>query len=253
MAAHRACPAAMVVRVRGAAGGRRRRGEGVVRDVRLRARRCSVGRCSPRASSAPPRIPGHIAAVVALARRAESAWCAASPSAARGTALLLERARGSGANAPGRTARSLTMRRHRALHDGDVCARLGHAARPAELSAVPAAFDLTGYLARRGVYVSGSAWDEPAAGPPRPPVEVDGSARSRAGGGRGPRARRRLWAVPRGRACGAGPGAGRGAAGRGARSASPRRRAARAGRLGTASHAWWRRSPCAGIEIAAAP
>jgi competence protein ComEC len=79
------------------------------------------------------------------------------------TTLLLDVERaGSGSNAgPLNGVVRLTLRRHRALHDGDrvrvwVSLRRPHGFRS------PGAFDFVGYLARRGVHVIGSVWDAPS-------------------------------------------------------------------------------------------
>jgi competence protein ComEC len=55
----------------------------------------------------------------------------------------------------------LTLRRHRALHVGDRLLAWVTLRRPRSYR-VPGAFDFAGYLARRGIHVTGSVWDAPA-------------------------------------------------------------------------------------------
>jgi competence protein ComEC len=80
----------------------------------------------------------------------------------RTTALVEVERVGSGANArPAHGLVRLTLRRHRALRDGDRVRAWVTLRRPRSFHS-PGAFDWAGYLARRGVHVVGSVWDAPA-------------------------------------------------------------------------------------------
>ncbi|HWP65163.1 MAG TPA: ComEC/Rec2 family competence protein [Candidatus Limnocylindria bacterium] len=111
-----------------------------------------------------PIAPAHVAATALPWRGALVGVVRGEPvRRARTTTLLVEAERlGSGANARAVYGRvRLTLRRPRALRDGDRV-RLWVTLRAPRSFRSPGAFDFTGYLARRGVYMTGSVWDEPA-------------------------------------------------------------------------------------------
>jgi competence protein ComEC len=135
------------------------------------------------AAETPPADAAHVGRLVLPWRGPISAAVLAEPvRRAAGTTVLVEiREVGVGANARAVRGRArLTLRRRLALHAGDRLAAWVTLRRPRSFRS-PGAFDFAAYLARRGVHVVGTVWQDP---PPRrvgrePPSLATAAARWR--------------------------------------------------------------------------